>query len=346
MKKICALIIVAASTINCYSNDAFSFKDEFKKRKLIIALQEENPKTIEKLTKKNLIKEIDSYKANVKLDNEITQKVFTDLWKETPIEFIPESKIISLSDEELSKSSLMMHEAASDEGIEFMYYNIAIMNTFTDKKGNKSSDKHDKFFKVSLENDVVSFADLLFLLQKMRVLLDYQKQFDQTGLDAKLASKTLLIDKDAELSQEEAKDNYDFPFKLVTKQEILDSKNSMDKKTLYTKVDVYAGVQNFLIVESETGNIIARSTIAGVTKVSFNAPSERHQAQGQLAMAEASGANQNKFVYRGCSTCGSATGQEIFRLYTAKAKLQKAVLRLLNNQKRQIKYGYLVLRAL
>lgn len=337
MKQIIlTLLIGIVTTINCYSDENFSFNTEFKKRKLLIALQEENPKTIEELKKKGKTKELEQYKTNVNLDNEITKKCLSEFWKETPIEYISESKISSLTEEELSKSSIMMHEAASNEGVEFMYYNIAIIQIVTNKKGNKVFEKHDKFFKVSLEADVVTYADLLLLTQKMKTLLEYQKQFDQTQLNTKLGSKTLLFDKEScELSEEEIKSNYDFPFKLVTRQEILDSKNNKDPKTLYTKVDLYSSLPNFLIVESETGNIISRSTIAGLAKVSFNSPSGSFNSNGQLATVSEKSAN--RIGYRACSSCG-ISGGELIRLYTAKAVLKKAVLRVLNNQKQQIKY--------
>ncbi|MBA2612972.1 MAG: hypothetical protein H0U95_13450 [Bacteroidetes bacterium] len=335
-KSILTILISLAATINCYSGDDFSFTNEFKKRKLLIALQEENPKTIEELNKKGKQNLIESYKANVKRDNEITKKVFTEYWKDTPIEFILESKITSLTEDELSKSAIMMHEAASNEGVEFMYYNIAIIQVLTNKKGNKSYDKYDKFFKVSLEDDVVSYADLLLLTKKMKTLFDYDKQFDQTQLNTKLASKTLLIDKEScELSEEDMKSNYDFPFKLVSRQELLESKNSKDPKTLYVKVDLYAGMPNFLIIDSENGQVIARSTIAGLVKVSFNGPSGSFNSNGQLATISEKASN--RVTYNSCMTCG-ISGGEIIRLYTAKAKLKKAVIRVLNNQKQQIKF--------
>lgn len=320
---------------NCLA-DEFSFSDEFKKRKLLVALQENNPKTIDALTKKGKLKEIEQYKANVKLDNEITKKVFGELWKDTPIEFILESKIPTLTEEELSKSSIMLHEAASTEGIEFMYYNVTIFNIVTNKKGEKNYQKHDGFYKVSLEDDVVSYGDLVFLIKKMRTLLGFESQFEQEQLNTKLASKTLLIDKEScELTEEEIKSNYDFPFKLVSKQQILDAKNKKDSKTLYTKVDYYSTMPNFLIVDCENGQIISRSSIAGLTKVTFNGPSGSFNPDGQLATVSEKSAN--RITYNSCSTCG-ISGGEIFRLYTAKAKLKKAVLRVLNNQKQQLKF--------
>lgn len=333
MKKLnFVLLMLSLSIITCYAGDDFSARAEIKKRKLVIVLLEENQESIEKLTKEGKSAEIASYKQNIQKDNEITMASFKEFWKETPLEFITEAKVKDLTPAQLVEMTLISHEAASIEKVEFLMYDVCLGYNETSKKGKTAFDLYHKFFKFSPENEVPSQADLLLLLHKIRVFYDLDKQFDLKTLDAKLAKKTLLIDKDAtEMSKEEIKDAYEFPFKLVSAEEIAASKNNRDKGTVYLKLDVYkdGGQQAFLLVESETGQVLSRSLMGGITKVSFNYPSSKaYDASGQLTSID------KNMQFRSCISCGMAGG-EIFRLYTARAKLKKSVLKVLASQKIQ-----------
>lgn len=326
------MLLLSSSILNTYAGDDFSAATEIKKRKLIVVLLEENPETIDKLTKDGKVSEIDAYKQNIKKDNDITMSSFKEFWKETPLEFIAESKVKDLPQADIAAATLISHEEASIEKVEFLMYDVCLGYTETGKKGKTSFELYHKFFKIAVENDVPSPADLLFLLRKIRVYYDLDVQFDLKTLNDKLAKKTLLIDKEStEMTLAEIKDTYEFPVKLVSADEILASKNSRDKSTVYLKLDVFKneGQQAFLLVESETGQILSRSLMGGITKVTINTPSSRgFDATGQYSFAD------NNAAFRRCSSCG-IIGKELIRLYTARAKLKKSVLKVLASQKIQ-----------
>ncbi|MCD6018248.1 MAG: hypothetical protein K0S53_1369 [Bacteroidetes bacterium] len=336
MKKLSLALLLMSAIINCYAGDDFSAKAEIKKRKLVVVLLDENPETISELKSKGKDSEIPVYLENIKKDNEITKATFAEFWKETPVEFIQESKILSYTLDDLSKLTVITHEAASIEGVEFLKYEVCLGYSETNKKGKTNFDLYHKSFKFSCENDVPSPADLLLLVHKIRVYYDLDKQFDLKTLDAKLAKKTLLIDKDAtEMTNEEIKDAYEFPFKLVSAADIAASKNSRDKGTVYLKLDVFkAGAggaqQAFLLVDSETGQILSRSLMGGITKVAI--VEARASSRGFDGTSQLSGVLQPE--YRRTIRAG-ITGPEMVRLYTARAKLKKSVLKVLASQKIQ-----------
>jgi hypothetical protein len=333
MKKIFLIGLMLLVTVsNYFASDDFSATAEIKKRKVIVVLLDENQEIIDRLTKESKSSEIDAYRQNLKKDNDITMSSFKEFWKETPLEFISESKVKDLPQAEVAAATLISHEEASIEKVEFLMYDVCIGYSETGKKGRTSFELYHKFFKIAVENEVPSGADILFLLRKIRVYYDLDVQFDLKTLNDKLAKKTLLIDKEStEMTLAEIKDAYEFPVKLVSVDEILTSKNSRDKSTLYLKLDVFKneGQQAFLLVESESGQILSRSLMGGITKVTINTPSSRgFDATGQYSF------NDNNAAFRRCSNCG-IVGEELVRLYTARAKLKKSVLKVLASQKIQ-----------
>ncbi|MBC7696160.1 MAG: hypothetical protein H7141_12010, partial [Burkholderiales bacterium] len=104
------LAILTSLSLSCIAGDDFSATAEIKKRKLVVALLNENPTTISELKSKGKESEIPLYLENIKKDNEITKATFTELWKETPLEFIQENKILTFTPEELSQITVITHE--------------------------------------------------------------------------------------------------------------------------------------------------------------------------------------------------------------------------------------------
>ena len=122
---------------------------------------------------------------------------------------------------------------------------------------------------------------------------------------------------------------------MVSVDEINKAKNSRDKNSLYVKLDLFraSGQQAFILVDCETGKILSRSLLGGITKVGFNGPSKQYIDGGQISYSAIS-AGANSLSYRTCSSCG-ISGPELVRLYTAKARMKKSVLNVLGSQKIQ-----------
>lgn len=337
MKKLSLMLLFMSSTmINCFAGDDFSAMTEIKKRKLVIVLLDENPVTINELKSKGKESEIPMYLENIKKDNEITKAIFTELWKETPLEFIQESKVLTYTPDELSQITIITHEAATMETVDFMVYDVCLSHKVEGKKGKISYETYNKALKFSTENEVPSSADLLLLIHKIKVYFGFEKQFELKTLNDVLAKKTLLLNKETtELTAAEIKEKYDFPFKLVSAEEIDKAKNSRDNKFLYVKLDLFrtGGQQAFILIDCETGKILSRSLIGGITKVGFNGPSKQYVSGGQISYSAIS-AGANALAFRTCSSCG-ISGPELVRLYTAKARMKKSVLNVLGSQKIQ-----------
>jgi hypothetical protein len=337
MKKITLVLLLLSSfAFVSYAGDDFSAVAEMKKRKLVIALLDENQETVNELKSKGKANEVPSYLENIKKDNEITKAIFTELWKETPLEFIQESKVLSYTPDELSQIAIITHEAATMENVDFMIYDVCLSHKVEGKKGKISYETYNKAFKYSAENDLPSSADLQLLIHKIKVYFDFEKQFDLKTLNDVLAKKTLLLNKETtELTAQEIKDKYEFPFKLVSAEEINNAKNSRDKNYLYVKLDLFraSGQQAFILVDCETGKIMSRSLLGGITKVGFNGPSKQYVSGGQISYSAIS-AGVNAISYRTCSSCG-ISGPELVRLYTAKARMKKSILNVLGSQKIQ-----------
>lgn len=321
--SICLLIFsVSLSAINVFEN-----------REFIVVLQEENIEYIEKLTKSNKIDEIAQYKNNIKEYNENITKAFKDEWKESSVEFLLTSAVEAYTLDQLANSLVLNSERVELEKVNFLMFNIAEGPFLSDKKKKTINPTKNYLFKISLENDVPSYADFILLISKIKIYFNFQKPFDRNKLESMLASKKLIIDKAVDLSKEDVKSSYPFPFEFKTTEEILKLKNERDDNSIYVKLDVANGsdgLVNFLLIESKTGLILARCHITGLVKVSYNSPSEKHQKNYN------SGSNCS-YCPPPCLYCNQ-NGKEIFRLYTAKAKLKKTQLVYMSSTKKQLKW--------
>ena len=85
-----------------------------------------------------------------------------------------------------------------------------------------------------------------------------------------------------------------------------------------------------MIIDCETGKIISRCHITGLSKISFNSPSNNHHMKNQSFYNESLGQVSS---YAG--TGYGHVGDEILRLYTAKAQLKKTQLKYLSSESKQ-----------
>ena len=123
------------------------------------------------------------------------------------------------------------------------------------------------------------------------------------------------------MTEAEIKENYNFPFKISTSDDIFTLAEKKDKNSLYLKIGIlYKGdipLINFMIIDCETGKTLSRCHMGGLTKVSFNAPSNNH-LKNQAFFNESLG-RPNHYYGTGLGLIGP----EIARIYTKKYALKK-----------------------
>ncbi|MCB9360176.1 MAG: hypothetical protein H6587_01455 [Flavobacteriales bacterium] len=331
MKKLYTFtLVLMLLAINVLANDDYSIINEFKNRKLIVALQVESQEYIDELTSAGKSSAVTEYKNNILENNTNLTKVFNEVWKETSFEFLPITELESYTEEQLSKVVVLTGERMMVEKINFFKYNVSVGHFVEGKKKKITYKSDNNYFKIALENEVPSVADFTLLLKKIKIYFRLEKQFDRNGLESILAKKKLCIDKKAGLTRDDVSSAYPFSFEFKTAEEILQLKNDKDAACVYLKLDVAADNQiNFMMVEAKTGLILARCHLTGLTKVSFNTPSGQHNKKY--------GSNTNCTICNTCLYCDQ-TGEEMFRLYTAKAKLKPTQLKYMSSNKKQLKY--------
>ena len=236
MKKINLLtIILILLTQVSFAKDDFSRQAEFKKRKLLVVLYEEDEKTLSELSG-DALKE---YKAGIKLYNENVTTSFKNNWTDKPSEFIKISEVETFSNEKLEEYSVLTAGIKTREKIDFYVFTLNIIHSKENRKGKKKYYNNTKKFNVNLQNTIPSIADLLFLTTKMKMFFDFEKIFDRNNLEGLLKTKTLLIDKNStKLTKAEIKEKYPFPFKLTTTDDISQLSESKDKNSLYFRIDI------------------------------------------------------------------------------------------------------------
>ena len=335
MKKInlITLILLFVTQISI-ANEEYSRNDEFAKRKLLLVLYEEDATTIQELTKKGDNNALEKYKLDIKKYNDNIQSSFKEYWGDKPQEAITMSSAQLLKNEELEKFTIITSEIESKENIEFFVFTLNFIYSTTNKKGVKKYFYDTRDFKVSLQSEVPTKADFLFLTTKLKIYFGLEKEFDRTGLEKFLAKKTLLIDKDiTSMSSAEIKEAYSFPFKVLKSEQISELVDQNDKNSLYFKLDIdyidKMTLINFMIIDCETGKIISRCNLSGLTKVSWNMPSEHHKKN--LAFYNPKDGNVNTYPGTGYGHVGA----EIMRIYTKQATLKKTQLTYLSSEKKQ-----------
>ncbi len=310
------------------ANKPFVVNDEFKSKKLMIALLAEDQEQIEKLKTNEKSDELDAYRNNIKNYNENITKAFTNSWKETSFELMSEKDLASVNLNEKAEGWVFLLPGRKQlEGVSFMTYKA----TMVYQKG-KKSELFEKEFKVSLRNGMPDEGDFYLLMYKMKVFFNLQKEFNREQLDEIFAAKTLYVDTAlTALTKEEFKENYPFPFMYTGGEEVAQQAKTRAKNSLYFKTDVLGDKINLMIVDAETASIISRCTLSGLTKVAVKMPDNKFGNNSSLRFGG------KQLVLDFCTACAFAN-MEILRLYTAKAKVKKDMLKYLADEKKQIKF--------
>ena len=340
MKKITlfTIILILTARIGFAGND-FNIDTEFPKRKLLIVLAEEDPARILELTKGGKTEDITKYKESIKKYNENLQFAFKEYWKDKPTDFVLESKVQPIKCEELTSISVLTSQVRTIEGLDFYVYTLNTVYSETNKKGKIKYYSDARNFRVNLQNEIPSKADLMFLISSMKIYFKIEKAFDREQLEETLAKKTLLLNKESvQLTDAEIKEEFAFPYKLVSPDEIFNMAEKNDANSLYLKlgleyVDKMGLVINFMVIDCGTGKILSRSRLVGLTKVSWNMPSP-NSMKNQQFFDESMGYNTFTPYISGIGF----VGKEIARLYTAKAKLKSLNLRHMSSEKKQSSY--------
>ena len=110
--------------------------------------------------------------------------------------------------------------------------------------------------------------------------------------------------------------------------------------SLYIKLDIeYRGdmaIVNFMIIDCESGKILSRCNLGGLTKVTLNLPSERHY-KNQHYINQSMKPTHEVYVSHYSGTGFGHVGPEIATLYRKKAKLQKVQFKQMSSQAAQLK---------
>jgi hypothetical protein len=118
----------------------------------------------------------------------------------------------------------------------------------------------EKPFRVSMLGTTPQVADFLVLAHKVKIFYGMKQEFDREKLTKTLENKTLYVSADqCDLDQAKFKAAYPYPFSIVSKDELLEQANGRKKGALYMRGDDYEGTANVLLIDAETGAIIARA---------------------------------------------------------------------------------------
>lgn len=337
MKKLSILsfaaFIMLLANISAYCID---FKAEFSKRKMIVVLYDE-----------------DSENANAKAYNDILKTSFGEYWSDLQSEYKSQKEVDEMSHESLIDYSVLTMSTAEFEGVDFFLYNLNFAYVETNKKGKTSNELASRSFKVNIMNEFPQKSDLRYLITNMKIYFGVDSQFDRTQLEEVLAEKTLYIDKGfLSIEESEIKEIYPFPFKVVSTEEIFELAEKNDPNSIYFRLSIEKRMQgqksvemvDFLFVDCETGKTMARCNLSGLTKVSLNAPSEAHNNRKaeQKANSDYLAGFRSNPIYTG-PRGGSFVGEELARIYTAKAKLKPTQFKYMCSEKKQSGFNPLML---
>lgn len=314
----------------------FNIRTEFPNRKLIVVLQEEDPDDIAEITKSGNSNELLKYKSDIELYNENVKNAFKEFWGDKSIEFLTHTAIEAISNDEMLNNTVLTLDYKEQEGVDFFVFTLKSMYSEINKKGEKKYEINETPFKINIQNEVPSKSDLFYLISNMKIYLGIDKQYDRSGLNDLLSKKTLLINKEScSMSASDIKEEYPYPFKLCTTEEILELAEKNDINYVYFRLGIERRQDkqfvDFIMVDCETGKQLSRCNLSGITKVSINGISEHHKNNDKIEKAR----RENK-IYTG-PRGGSFVGEEMARVYTAKAKLKGAQLRLMSSGEKQLK---------
>ena len=257
------IVLVAALFISLQSIGQVTYAkpaeyDNIFKRVLAIELLEENSKVLNALKKdeKKNPGSVASYQLFIKQYNETIQKVATKYWTlNEKIEFITTSELEKIQKSKNTKY-VCLYYTESKERVDYtepmVYRSPLSIPTYNYNRAENSKVRVDYSFfmpvKLNEKNSINEF-DIIFSLQFIQLnIREIQKsgkkigakEFaeDQASLHcSELEKKTLLIDKSLlhkKATKSGIKENYSYPFKIVTPEEIDQSVTSSNSDEVYT----------------------------------------------------------------------------------------------------------------
>jgi hypothetical protein len=196
---------------------------------------------------------------------------------------------------------------------------------------------YENKFKVALQNDVPSIAELSYVIEKLKIFYTLDTEFDRGELVNVLKDKRLLIDKElTSATEDDIKAVYPYPFKLTTAEEITALTDKRAKNNLYIKVEAANHAINYVIVDTETTKVMSRVAMnADAGKPAGNNPFAGFNCGSRITPSE------TDFGYTKCNGC-AIPGGDVFKLYTQKAKLTANDIKLLSTEEEQEKVTPLI----
>ena len=287
MKKIIIALSILLPSIHSFSQtkDAKSAIN-LKKQVLLVALEEENPKIVKKLSKKK--EELEFYKNQIEGNNTALKNAVENYWKySSSVEFKPYSEALKMRDENKEKYALMSYF----KYVEYDQYNStgAGWNRngggFSYNPGTHYSEAVNTITQITLTlSDTkltaclptlyVSKADAVYGVQQLQYVVStlqkdenatlktvYSKDIPKNGFELK--NKTLLFDKedlDKGLTESTIKKIYPYPFKIVSMQEIEKAILNKEPGIAYVMITASPGAKGNIfihyITDAEGGKIL------------------------------------------------------------------------------------------
>lgn len=158
-----------------------------------------------------------------------------------------------------------------------------------------------------------------------------QKEFNREQLEETLKEKTLYVDMaSTEIQRTDFKEEYPFPFEYLSAEEVAAKISKKEKSTLYFKTDIYGDKLNLMIVNAETGEVIARTTMGDVNKGLNKMPENTFGSSYILQLGD------TELSLNPCLSCAQIDA-ELYKTNLAKIKIKKDMLKSLASEPKQIK---------
>lgn len=286
MRQILFLLVILCSSTFVHAQLEFpNQKDavEFKKRPLIVELQEEDPATLKKYAKKP--ESLQDYKDGIVAHNALVKSMATrENWKlSEKIEFKTTSQINALiksGDESYSLLHTGFHLKSQRTNSNLVtYYNVYTYAAFLieDAGSIEKETLKKELFSVSLRNNYLSQTDLKILFKIFNNYIEMAikggSKSDlytiETNLEA-IQYETLLIDKQSiDATEADVKVEYPYAFKIVHREEIDKAINEADS-TYFFPMLIWSDAHNyylFITVNAGTGLLQSKMGVGGVHSI-------------------------------------------------------------------------------
>lgn len=302
MKRLILLLALINISINVCAQFSYPIQknaQEFLNRTLIVELEEIDKKHVAKLKKKGKTQEMKNYIKNIEGYNQLLKKYFQKYWTMTPVEFKTESEvdeIVKSKNKNYSIFSTGWRAEKRKQGIDvFLEFEVYSITTYLAEKGNRRNKYYidnqgsttlargPHIFKVSLASRPISETDYKFILEQFQIHTLKAVKIGKTSALMKgayyvpkiepelinlLKKKKLSIPKEyIDFGENDIKEVYKYPFEITTIEK--EEKLILGKNEKYAYINyVWSDKQQyfaFVVVDIESGNILARIGIGGVS---------------------------------------------------------------------------------